>query len=61
MPSNTHAPALAQRGFGAKTATHDSLNAAYRQFMSEADTERKIAAGKSLIRAVFGKAAIVDQ
>jgi len=51
---------LAQRGAEAEAAARDSLNATYRRFMSEADPERKGAAGKDLIRAIFGTDAIAE-
>jgi hypothetical protein len=51
---------LAQRGVEAEAAARANLNAAYRQFRSEADPERKSEAGKDLIRAVFGQEAIAE-
>jgi len=51
---------LAQRGVAAEAAARESLNTAYRRFMSEADPERKDEAGKDLIRAIFGKDAIAE-
>jgi hypothetical protein len=51
---------LAQRGVEAEAAARDKLNATYRQFISEADPERKGEAGKDLIRAIFGKDAIAE-
>jgi hypothetical protein len=51
---------LAQRGVEAEAAARADLNATYRRFMSEADPERKGAAGKDLIRAIFGNDAIAE-
>jgi predicted DNA-binding ribbon-helix-helix protein len=51
---------LAQRGVEAEALAKESLNAAYRVFMSEADPERKEEAGKDLIRAIFGTDAIAE-
>ncbi len=52
--------ALAQRGLEAEAATSEALDASYVRFMSTADHETKVAAGKDLIRAVFGKDAIAE-
>jgi len=51
---------LAQRGVDAEAAARESLNAAYRRFMSERDPGRKDEAGKDLIRAIFGKDAVAE-
>jgi len=51
---------LAQRGVAAEAAARESLNTAYRRFMSEANPERKDEAGKDLIRAIFGRDAIAE-
>ncbi|MGA2738526.1 MAG: hypothetical protein ABSG65_13905 [Bryobacteraceae bacterium] len=51
---------LAQRGVEAEVAARENLNAAYRRFMAEADSERKDVTGKELIRAIFGKDAIAE-
>lgn len=51
---------LAERGVEAETAARESLNAAYREFMSEDDVERKNDAGKELIRSIFGRDAIAE-
>jgi hypothetical protein len=51
---------LAQRGVEAEAAARATLNATYRRFMAETDSERKNEAGKDLIRAVFGKDAIAE-
>jgi hypothetical protein len=50
---------LAQRGVEAEAAC-ESPNATYRRFMAEDDPGRKGAAGKDLMRAVFGKDAITE-
>lgn len=52
--------ALAQRGVDAEAAARDRLKSTYRQFMAETDPERKGEAGRDLIRAIFGKAAIAE-
>jgi hypothetical protein len=46
-----------------KTGVHarEHLKATYYRFMSEADPARRIAAGKELIRAIFGKEALADR
>jgi hypothetical protein len=51
---------LAQRGVDAEAAARDHLKTTYRRFMAETDSERKSEAGKDLIRAIFGKAAIAE-
>jgi hypothetical protein len=51
---------LAQRGVEAEAAARKNLNATYRRFMAESDPERKGAAGKELIRSIFGKDAIAE-
>jgi hypothetical protein len=51
---------LAQRGVEAEAAARESLNAAYRRFLSEVDPKLKNQAGEDLIRAVFGKDAIAE-
>ena len=52
--------ALAQKGVEAEAAARATLNTTYRRFLAEADPERKNAAGKDLIRAIFGKDAIAE-
>jgi hypothetical protein len=46
-----------------KTGVHarEHLKATYYRFMSEADPARRIAAGKELIREIFGKEALADR
>jgi hypothetical protein len=51
---------LAEKGVEAEAAARESLNGAYQRFMSAADAERKDEAGKDLIRAIFGRAAIAE-
>src|SRR6266851_254027 len=51
---------LAERGVEADTAARENLNAAYRRFMSEANSDRREEAGKDLIRAIFGKDAVAE-
>lgn len=51
---------LAQRGVDAESAARAHLNATYRRFMAESDPNRKVEAGKDLIRAVFGKDALAE-
>jgi hypothetical protein len=52
--------ALAERGVEAEAAARESLKAAYQKFVSESDVERKVEAGKELIRSVFGRDAIAE-
>ena len=52
--------ALAQHGVEAEAAARKNLNATYRRFMAEADTQRKGEAGNNLIRAIFGKDAVAE-
>ena len=49
---------LAERGVRAEQDADRELKAAYRRFMQEPDRARKEAAGKDLIRAIFGKDAV---
>ena len=51
---------LAENGVKAEAAARENLNTAYQRFMSEGDVNRKNEAGKDLIRAVFGRAAIAE-
>ncbi len=51
---------LAQRGVDAELERRKNLDLKYDRFMSEADTERKLEAGKDLIRAVFGTDAVAE-
>ena len=51
---------LAERGVEAETAARDNLNKSYHLFMSETEPDRKTAAGKDLMRAIFGKDAIAE-
>ena len=49
---------LAEKGVEAEAAARESLDNAYRRFMSADGVERKDEAGKELIRAIFGRTAI---
>ena len=51
---------LAARGVRAEAEAKQQLKAAYRNFVEEAEPERKNAAGRDLIRAVFGKNSIAE-
>ena len=51
---------LAERGVQAEQDAKENLNAAYRDFLKEQEPSKKEAAGKNLIRAVFGKDAIAE-
>lgn len=51
---------LAEKGVEAEAAARESLNSAYRQFMSADGAAQKNEAGKDLIRAIFGSAAIAE-
>ena len=52
--------ALAERGIEAEAEAKQQLKAAYRDFVDEEDPERKSEAGRDLIKAIFGKAAIAE-
>ena len=51
---------LAEKGVEAEAAARENLNGAYRRFMSAGGGEQKNEAGKDLIRAIFGSAAIAE-
>jgi hypothetical protein len=51
---------LAERGVRAEAEAKQQLKAAYRTFVEEAEPQRKNEAGRELIRAIFGKAAIAE-
>lgn len=51
---------LAQRGVDSDAAARENLNSAYRRFMSDAGTKQESEAGRDLIRAIFGRAAIAE-
>ena len=51
---------LAGKGVEAEATTRESLNNAYRQFMSADGAEQKNEAGRDLIRAIFGGTAIAE-
>ncbi len=51
---------LAERGVRAEREAKEQLKTAYRNFIEEAEPERKNEAGRDLIRAIFGKNAIAE-
>jgi hypothetical protein len=51
---------LAARGVRAEAEAKQQLKAAYRNFVEEAEPERKNEAGRDLIRAIFGKNSIAE-
>ena len=51
---------LAERGVRADTEANKELKAAHRRFMAERDPARKNAAGKDLVRTIFGADAIAE-
>jgi hypothetical protein len=51
---------LAERGIQAEAEAKQQLNAAYRNFVNEADPTRKNEAGRDLIEAIFGKTSIAE-
>ena len=51
---------LAERGVRAEMEAKQQLKAAYRNFVEEAEPERKNEAGRDLIRAIFGKDSIAE-
>ena len=51
---------LAARGIRAEAEAKQQLKAAYRNFVEEAEPERKNEAGRDLIRAIFGKNSIAE-
>jgi hypothetical protein len=52
--------ALAERGVRAEAEAKQQLKAAYRNFVQEAEPERKNEAGRELIRAIFGKDSVAE-
>ena len=52
--------ALAERGIRAEREAKRELRKAYRRFMGESEPAQKNAAGKDLIRAIFGKDALAE-
>ena len=52
--------ALAEHGIQAELQAKENLKGAYRRFMEEQEPARKEAAGKDLIRAIFGTDAIAE-
>lgn len=51
---------LAERGLRAELDAKENLKGAYQQFMKEREPAKKDAAGKNLIRAIFGTEAIAE-
>ncbi len=51
---------LAERGVRAETEAKEQLAACYNRFLSEQDPARKDAAGRDLIRVIFGKDSIAE-
>ncbi len=49
---------LAERGVQAEQDARENLKTTYQRFVGEQEPARKNAAGKDLIRAIFGKDAI---
>ncbi len=52
--------ALAERGVRAEAEAKQQLKNAYRNFVQEAEPERKNEAGRELIRAIFGKDSVAE-
>ena len=52
--------ALAERGVAAEAEAQNLLTVSYHRFMEEQDPKRKDEAGKSLIRAIFGKDSVAE-
>jgi hypothetical protein len=52
--------ALAERGIRAESEAKKELRKAYRRFIRESEPAQKNAAGKDLIRAIFGKDALAE-
>ena len=51
---------LAERGVRAEAEAKQQLKIAYHDFVEEAEPARKDAAGRALIRAIFGKGSIAE-
>jgi hypothetical protein len=51
---------LAERGVQAERDKNEKLKMSYQQFLKERNPNKKDAAGKDLIRAIFGDNAIAD-
>ena len=51
---------LAERGIRAEEETKNNLKTTYRRFLKEQEPGKKEEAGKDLIRAIFGTAAIAE-
>jgi hypothetical protein len=51
---------LAEQGIRAERQAKENLRGAYRRFMEEREPARKEAAGKDLVRAIFGTDAVAE-
>jgi hypothetical protein len=51
---------LAEQGIRAERQAKENLRVAYRRFMEEREPARKEAAGKDLVRAIFGADAVAE-
>jgi len=51
---------LAEQGIRAERQAKENLRVAYRRFMEEREPVRKEAAGKDLVRAIFGADAVAE-
>jgi hypothetical protein len=51
---------LAEKGVRAEAEAKEQLEACYNRFLAEHDHDRKNAAGRDLIRQIFGKDSIAD-
>ncbi len=51
---------LAERGVRAEAEAKHQLKTAYRNFVQEAEPERKNEAGRELIRVIFGKDSVAE-
>lgn len=51
---------LAERGVVAEQEEKNNLKASYQRFLSEKDPSKKDAAGRDLIRSIFGDEAIAE-
>lgn len=51
---------LAERGIQAEQEKKETLKASYRRFLKEKDPKQKDAAGRDLIRTIFGDSAIAE-
>ena len=51
---------LAERGVRAERESQENLKRTYREFLKEQEPSKQDEAGRSLIRAIFGKGAIAE-